>query len=61
MIIELHSNDAKNFFVKVRSNGKYMKICGKANYQCDYLDFKALIRKSMTTDNMDDLCGKVIK
>jgi len=44
--------------VKVKSNGKYMKICGKTNMQCDYLEFKTLIKKSITTKNMEDLCGK---
>lgn len=53
VIIELHSNNAKDFFIKVRSNGKYMKICSKASYECDYAEFKSLIRKSMTTKNMD--------
>lgn len=29
MIFELHSEDGKAFTVKVKSNGKYVKLCGK--------------------------------
>lgn len=47
--------------MKVRSNGKYMKICAKATYECDYSEFKSLIRKSMTAKSIDEMCGKPIK
>lgn len=36
VIIELHSNNGKDFYIKVRSNGKYMRICSKATFECDY-------------------------
>lgn len=36
LIFELHSDDAKAFYVKIRSNGKYVNLCGKKSTQCDY-------------------------
>lgn len=37
-----------------------MKICGKANMKCDYVEFKALIKRSITNKNMEELCGKAL-
>ena len=35
-----------------------MRICSKSTYECDYTEFKSMIRKSMTTQNMEEMCGR---
>lgn len=60
LIFELHSDDnGKTFYVKIRSNGKYVKMCNKNVYQCDYNEFKTLAKKNIAS-NLDDLCGRKI-
>lgn len=49
IIIELHSDDAKNFYVKIRSNGNYMKL-SQNSYQIPFLDFKTNMKKFVTND-----------
>jgi hypothetical protein len=59
LMFELHSDDESNFYVKVRSNGRYVNLCGKNSTQCDYLDFKGSYRKIISS-NIEQLCGKKI-
>lgn len=37
LVIELHSNDGKGFYIMVRSNGKYVNLCEKQQTKCDYI------------------------
>ena len=50
LIFELHSDDAVFFNVKVRSNGKYMKLCGKDSETCDYFTFKNSVKKYIVSN-----------
>ena len=36
LIFELHSDDEKKFYVKVRHDGKYVYLCEKKEEKCDY-------------------------
>jgi hypothetical protein len=46
--------------VKIRSNGKYVNLCGKKSTQCDYTEWRNVVKKNIVT-NIDALCGKPIK
>ena len=59
IIVELHSDDEKNFYVKVRSNGSYVKLLGRNAYQMPFSDFK-LEMKKYTASNYEDVCGRPI-
>ena len=37
LVIELHSDDGKGFYIMVRSNGKYVNLCEKQQTKCDYI------------------------
>lgn len=56
LIYELHSDNDKDFYVMVRSQGKYMFLCGKQSNKCDWADFKTRLQKSIIT-NVDEVCG----
>lgn len=36
VVIELHSDDEKEFYVMVRANGKYVYLCEKQSYKCPF-------------------------
>jgi hypothetical protein len=46
--------------VKIRSNGKYVNLCGKKSTQCDYTEWRNVVKKNIVP-NIDALCGKPIK
>jgi hypothetical protein len=46
--------------VKIRSNGKYVNLCGKKSTQCNYTEWKNAAKKNIVA-NIDALCGKPIK
>lgn len=50
LIFELHSDDNIAFYVKVRSNGKYVKLCGKDSESCDYYRFKNSLKGNVLSN-----------
>lgn len=36
LVIELHSDDERTFYVMVRSNGEYVNLCENRSTKCDY-------------------------
>lgn len=46
--------------MKIRSNGKYVNLCGKKSTQCDYTEWRDAVKRNIVT-NIDELCGKPIK
>lgn len=57
LIFELYTDDNIFFNVKVRSNGKYVKLCNKNSEVCDYYTFKNMIKKYVVS-NIEEVCGK---
>ncbi len=55
LIIELHSDDGVGYYVRVRSDGKYMYLCGKQQSKCDYGEWRNRI-KSLYVTNVEDVC-----
>ena len=60
IIFELHSDNEKYYYVKVRVNGNYVNLCGKKNTECDYTLFK-LLTKWNVVNNLEEICGKKIQ
>ena len=61
VIFELHSDNQKDFYVKVRYNGKYVNLCQKKDTKCSYTDFKNRLKKVIMSDSdIDKLCGNKI-
>lgn len=56
LIFELHSDNDKDFYVMVRSQGKYMNLCEKSSIKCSYTEWKNRLKRNMIT-NVDELCG----
>ncbi len=56
IIFELHSDNDKDFYVMIRSQGKYMNLCEKQSTKCAYNEFKNRM-KSYILSNVDELCG----
>lgn len=54
IIIELHDESGNNV-VKVRYNGKYVKICGKEERSCPYEEFKQRLN-SFKIPNFKEQC-----
>lgn len=60
LIWELHQDDKRNFTVKIRSNGKYMKLCETNSEECKYEEWKKRITAGLGTEQIvNDICGKV--
>ena len=61
LIFQLQSDNDKDFYVKIRYNGKYVNLCQKKSTICDYKDWKGRMQKIML-DNPNDICyGKTQK
>lgn len=56
IIFELHSDNDKDFYVMIRSQGKYMNLCEKKNTKCSYTEWKNRMKNLILT-NVDELCG----
>ncbi len=56
-MFELHSDNTKDFYVRVRSNGKYMNLCGEKGQSCDYSKWKSTVESTLTA-NPEGICGK---
>lgn len=48
LIFELYV-EGNNHFVKIRSNGKYMNLCGVASQECKYEDWKKRVEAGLAT------------
>ena len=59
LILELHENGGAHF-VKVRSSGVYMNMCGKPEKECEYGEFKKQLSEFMAED-YEHLCGEKIR
>jgi len=57
IVFELHSDNGKDFYVRVRNNGKYVYLCETAKIECSYNDWKVRVKKAVVA-NPDDICGK---
>ena len=54
----MHSDNKRDFYVKIRYNGRYINLCGKKdNTQCSYTDWKSRVKKIMTITDVDKFCG----
>lgn len=56
LIFELHSDNDKDFYVMIRSQGKYMNLCEKQSTKCSYPEFKSRV-KHLMINNIDQICG----
>lgn len=56
LIFELHSENDKDFYVMIRSQGKYMNLCEKQSTKCSYTEWKNRM-KSYIINNVDEVCG----
>ena len=57
LIIELHSDNAKDFYVRIRDNGKYVNLCEAKSKDCAYDDWKNRVQSVMIA-NPQTICGK---
>lgn len=57
MVFELHSDNAKDFYVRVRDNGKYMNLCSAKQTSCPYSEWKTRAQ-SILVSNAQAICGK---
>jgi lysosomal acid phosphatase len=51
IIFELHSEEGKNFQVKIRKDGKYVYLCGRPSQSCPYEEWKEEIVKTYVDVN----------
>ena len=56
MIFELHSDNEKDFYVKLRNNGKYVYLCAQKSESCNYTDWKNRAKKIIIS-NASEVCG----
>jgi hypothetical protein len=56
LIFELHSDNDKDFYMMIRSQGKYMNLCEKPNTKCSYTEWKNRIKRYII-NNVDEICG----
>lgn len=56
IIFELHSDNDKDFYVMIRSQGKYMNLCGRVDTKCGYNEWKGYM-KNLIIANVDEVCG----
>ncbi len=57
LLFELHSDNARDFYVKVRNNGKYVNLCNAKQTTCDYNLWKQKIRAETVKDPAQ-ICDK---
>lgn len=57
IIFELHSDNAKDFYVKLRSNGKYINLCDAKIATCSYAEWRTRAQKVIVS-NVQTICGK---
>jgi lysosomal acid phosphatase len=51
IIFELHSTDAKTFYVRVRHDGNYVNLCEKKDVQCEYQQWRSRMQKRIVDAN----------
>jgi hypothetical protein len=56
ILFELHSDNAKDFYVKIRSNGVYVNTCEAKQSNCAYNDWKPRLQANLLP-NASSICG----
>ena len=57
LIFELYT-EGSSHTIKIRSNGKYMNLCGKNSTECKYEDWKKFVQTNQASDEMaQKICG----
>ena len=57
ILFELHSDNSKDFYVKVRDNGKYINLCENKRTDCTYTEWRSRVQKVLLP-SVETVCGK---
>ena len=55
VIFELHSNEKKEFSVKIKKDGKYLYLCERKEVECSYAQWRERVMASFI--DVDDVCN----
>ena len=58
LIFELQSDNDKDFYVKIKYNGKYVYLCEKKSFTCSYNEWKNRVQ-AIILPNSQEICNGI--
>lgn len=55
LIYELHSEDGKEFVVRIRQDGEYVYLCERKEISCGYEEWRGRVKKLLV--DVESICG----